>query len=81
MYSQYYPALPKYNNDTNEKRIGWFENCLHEISKIDDIQNKTISMPFRIGCGVAGGDWTIYYNLICEFANKEKIHITLYRLD
>ena len=81
IYSQYYPSIAKYNNDTTNKRLEWFVNCLNEITKINDIQNKTIAMPYNIGCGAAGGDWNIYHKIIEDFANKEKINITLYKLD
>lgn len=81
MYGQYYPSVSKYANDTTDKRIQWFKECLDEISKIDDIHNKTMAMPSRIGCGAAAGDWKQYYKIIQDFANKEKIHITLYKLE
>ncbi len=80
MYAQYYPSLGKFNNDNNVKRFGWFKECLNKISNIDDIQNKTIGMPFNIGCGAAGGDWKLYYDLLNNFANSNKINITLYKL-
>jgi len=80
MYAQYYPAFGKYNNDSVVKRVEWFKACLVDISKIKDIKLKTIAMPFNIGCGAAGGDWNVYYKMIEEFATKEKIHVTLYKL-
>jgi O-acetyl-ADP-ribose deacetylase (regulator of RNase III) len=81
MYSQYYPALPKYNNDNTEKRIEWFKECLNKISSIENIINKTIAMPYNIGCGAAGGDWNVYYNLIKEWCENNKIYVTLYKLN
>lgn len=81
MYAQYYPAEAKYTNDTGQKRLLWFQNCLNHISKIKDIQTKTIAMPFNIGCGAAGGNWKFYHNLINTFANKEKINVTLYKFN
>jgi len=82
IYSQYYPALAKYNNDNAQKRIKWFKECLHKISEIENIinDNKTIAMPFNIGCGAAGGDWATYYDLINNFAEQNKIYVTLYKL-
>ena len=80
MYAQYYPSASKYSNDTKTKRIEWFINCLDNISKISDIKSKIIAMPFHIGCGLAGGDWNVYYNIIEEFANKEEIQIVLYKM-
>jgi len=80
MYAQYYPGLGKYNNDNDIKRLKWFQECLDKISNIDDIQNKTIAMPFNIGCGAGGGDWDLYYNMLYDFANNNKINVILYKL-
>ena len=55
MYAQYYPSIGKYKNDTNNMRIQWFKDCLEKIKDISDIQNKSIAMPYKIGCGLAGG--------------------------
>jgi hypothetical protein len=81
MYSQYYPAAAKYSNDTYAMRIIWFKMCLDKISNIYNIKNKTIAMPYNIGCGAAKGNWTLYYKMICDFAEKEQIHITLYKFN
>ena len=80
MYAQYYPSTGKYSNDNDIKRLEWFKECLNKISNIDDIQNKTIAMPDNIGCGAGGGDWILYYNLLNEFANNNKINVVLYKL-
>jgi len=77
MYAQYYPQKPKYDNDTTEKRIEWFKLCLNEITKYDI---RELSMPYNIGCGLAGGDWNTYFNIISDFANHNQIYITLYKL-
>jgi hypothetical protein len=76
IYSQYYPAQAKYG-DTYEMRIKWFRECLDKISNLNI---KTLSMPYNIGCGAAKGNWSIYYKMICDFAENEKINVTLYKL-
>lgn len=84
MYAQVYPSTAKYNNDLPEMRIRWFEECLDKISKIEKLlitKNKTIAMPYNIGCGAAGGDWNIYYKIINDFADKHNIYITFYKFD
>lgn len=35
------------------------------------------AFPFKIGCGLAGGDWKIYYKLIKEFAMKYNKTVTI----
>lgn len=79
MYAQYYPSSSKYSNDTKELRISFFKKCLESISQIQEI--KEIAMPYKIGCGSASGDWDVYYKIISEFAEKQKINITLYKID
>lgn len=79
-YAQFYPSTNKYQNDNAEKRIKWFEECLNKISEIENINTKTIAMPYNIGCGAGGGNWIEYYKLIRKFARREKIYVTLYKL-
>lgn len=78
MYAQYYPTISKYNNDSKEKRIVWFQSCLDKISFIDNI--KSIAMPYNIGCGLAGGDWDTYYKMLVIFTEEHQIYITLYKI-
>lgn len=40
--------------------------------------NKSIALPYGIGCGLAGGDWSIVYKIIDEVFNGYEV--TLYRL-
>lgn len=57
-------AQDKYGYDggcyTNYKA---FEYCLEKLKHIADA-GSTIAMPYKIGCGLAGGDWNIVYGLI-----------------
>jgi O-acetyl-ADP-ribose deacetylase (regulator of RNase III) len=39
-----------------------------------------VGLPYMIGCGIAGGDWSEYYDIISEASNKYKVDIYLYRL-
>jgi hypothetical protein len=78
MYAEYYPGISKYNNDTKQHRITWFQECLNQISQINNIAS--IAMPYNIGCGAAGGDWDVYFQMINNFANNYQIHVTLYKL-
>lgn len=38
---------------------------------------ETIAMPYRIGCGLAGGDWGSVIDMISEIFSEH--HLTLYR--
>ena len=78
-YSQYYPSIAKYANDSKQKRLEWFDNCLNEIAKIDNLES--LAFPYLYGCGVAGGDWQTYYNKFIQFADKVKIPVVLYKYE
>lgn len=40
-----------------------FEYCIRKIHQIVD-KGGTIAMPYKIGCGLAGGDWNVVYGMI-----------------
>jgi O-acetyl-ADP-ribose deacetylase (regulator of RNase III) len=67
-YAGYYP---KTYNDTIENRLSWFKECMTQIDKLNLDE---ITMPFKIGCGLAGGDWKIYEQILHE----AKTYIILY---
>lgn len=69
-YSHYYKTPPA--PDTKENRQLWFQQCLDLI-----VEQKIeyVSMPAKIGCGLAGGDWKIYKSLL----EKSPLKITLYQ--
>jgi len=67
LLGQYYPGKSKYTNDSPEKRLLWFSDCLEALETLD---GKSFAFPSRIGCGAAGGDWKKYKWLIDDFANR-----------
>lgn len=73
LFGQYYPGQSKGSNDSYEKRIQWFKTALwsfgNHLKTKHLLNNKVcVAFPFRIGCGLAGGDWNVYENVIREFA-------------
>lgn len=54
--------------ETIEMREKLFVQCLKKIAEIEDLQS--IAFPWRIGCGIAGGDWSRYRFVIDKFAKK-----------
>jgi O-acetyl-ADP-ribose deacetylase (regulator of RNase III) len=77
MMGQNYPG---YHNEfeTKEMRLNWFKNCLNEISLINDLDS--IGFPYMIGCGLAGGNWNDYYNLIYDFSENLNINVNIYKI-
>ena len=46
-------------------RQGWFQECLDAIGKLN---LKSVAFPYEIGCGLAGGKWACYDNMLQKFA-------------
>lgn len=67
MFAQFYPGSPR-AGDSQEDRHKWFTDCLNEIRKIFLLES--VAFPHMIGCGLAGGNWTIYRALIRKFADN-----------
>lgn len=79
LFGQLYPGRPKYPNDSTQLRQQWFQTCLEEISDIDGISS--VAFPYKIGCGLAGGNWTNYLNMINDWAHSNPhINVVIYKL-
>jgi O-acetyl-ADP-ribose deacetylase (regulator of RNase III) len=58
-------------NETPDMRQLWFICCLTSISCINGL--KSVAFPYKIGCGLAGGDWDWYLKAIDDFADKSGV--------
>lgn len=64
--------------DDKESRCVYFQQCLEKIA---ELAPKSLAFPYGIGCGLAGGNWSVYSAMINDFAQKyPNISIVLYRL-
>lgn len=52
--------------DNEEMRHKFFHKALLKLSKIPDLES--VAFPFKIGCGIAGGNWEWYLGTINNFA-------------
>lgn len=86
MFAQYGIGKPySYNNsnkqwpDSYEKRLEWFNMCLEKVAIL---RLKSVAIPYKIGCGLAGGDWyNNYYPAILNWSNKyPEIKVVIYKL-
>ena len=65
MYSRYRVI----HNDTYEDRFRYFEEALNKfVESVDD--DRPAYFPYRIGCGLAGGNWDNYRLAIERFAAR-----------
>ena len=67
IFAQLKPGPPS-KKDTTEMRERWFSNALKKISNIKGI--KSIAFPYKIGCGLAQGNWEVYRVKIEEWAKS-----------
>jgi len=73
IFGQYYPGVSKYDSDSPLKRLVWFKSGLEHLSRLvrervlGSGRPQVIAFPYRIGCGLAGGNWVEYERAIEEF--------------
>ena len=83
LLGQYYPSKSKYPNDSIEKRLMWFKQGLMKIKThfVDTKRIKSLAFPFKIGCGLAGGNWDDYLLAIQELSKMCDVQISIYKLE
>ena len=70
--AQIYPGKPSSKEFLNfvdgiKDRKQFFYNCLMAIADVKDLHS--VAFPYKIGCGLAGGDWKIYSKILEKFSN------------
>lgn len=88
LFGQYAPGKPKpYSQlDKVSDRERYFSEGLNAL--VDFFEGKDIidiAVPYKIGCRLAGGDWTHYEKMLLDFENKSlqkglNVRITVYHL-
>ena len=77
LHAQFAPGRGYYTGkDSKQMRVEYFRQCLHwlrcHIMKTHKGQSVSIGFPARIGCGLGGGDWSVYIGMIERFARTIK---------
>lgn len=57
------------------------EKSLTTLRMYAHINNLSIAIPYKIGCGLAGGDWNIVYNILKELFEKSCVKCVLYKFE
>lgn len=47
-----------------------FEKCVSAIKLYAEKYNYSVGFPYKIGCGLAGGDWEIVLKIIKKYFEK-----------
>lgn len=64
--------------DSIEDRCKWFSSCLEKVAGLSP---QSVAIPYKIGCGMAGGDWKRYENIINMWACAHPdMRVVLYQL-
>lgn len=45
-----------------------------------EFPNQTIRIPYKFGCGLAGGDWDIVWGIICDTLIKNGMDVEVWKL-
>lgn len=84
LHGQVYPGRCRYPSsdlDGRAARRKYFYHGLLRVAKIENLES--VAFPWRVGCGIAGGDWSWYLGQINYFAShvKEKCEtrVVIYR--
>lgn len=69
-------ASVDYIGDLPIDRFRYFSECLEAIVTLNQ---KTIGIPYKIGCGLGGGNWTKYELLIRQWSERNPdIDVSIY---
>jgi ATP-dependent DNA helicase PIF1 len=72
MYAQ---NSPHNRDETSHCRERWFMDCLNKMQLLKYSHDiKSIAFPYKIGCGLAGGNWNKYTDMLEGFANEVAQH-------
>lgn len=81
LMGQLYPGVHNKSNDSEMRRLEYFSTGLIKISKIHNLES--IAFPYKIGCGLGGGDWNHYHALVEAFAklvyDNQGAKVTIYQ--
>jgi O-acetyl-ADP-ribose deacetylase (regulator of RNase III) len=80
MFSQYNPGGPaRAGHDGPSDRVYWFKMALNQIIRQTE-PGATYAFPYKIGCGIGGGDWGLYIDVLKTFETYIKGDVVLYHL-
>ena len=74
-------AQDAYGTDKRYTDYDAFESCLNHLAGVlnDYSKDWTVAFPYKIGCGLAGGDWNVIKSLLIDFSTKVKQKVFIVR--
>ena len=74
MFAQYGIGKPKGGIDSKDNRLIYFQSCLNLMIDSKELKGQVICFPWKIGCGMAGGDWSVYKPCLDQWiSHREKL--------
>ncbi len=76
-----------FSQNTYCSRNGCFTNyealycCLKRVKVIASTHNVSVFIPYRLGCGIAGGDWSTVKIIVDNLYNDETVEANIVRLE
>ena len=77
--------------ETAAQRLAWFQKGLDELENFLKQEAEAcsgmvdmlppVAFPYKIGCGLAGGNWPDYWSCIQQFAARVPHPVMIYRFD
>jgi O-acetyl-ADP-ribose deacetylase (regulator of RNase III) len=83
LHGQIYPGRCRYplsSLDGLAARETYFYRGLLRVAQLPDLES--VGFPWRVGCGLGGGDWEHYLGIINNFANyvgEQGVKVRIYR--
>lgn len=83
LFAQYHPGRPSNlhrqgeYSDTEQARQGYFRECLKKFAASLP-PSPRIAIPYKIGCGLAKGDWKVYKAILEEFESQLGFELEIY---
>lgn len=77
-------AQMKYGKDRVYTDYVAFKLCLRRLKNYLDThvpKDKIVAFPYGIGCGLAGGNWTVISKLLEEFSKTVKQKVVIVKLE
>ena len=66
-------------SDTSKDRAHYIGECLESIATLEP---KSVGFPYKIGCGLAGGSWSVYERMLKQWAEAyPTIDVIVYQME
>ena len=56
------------------------DSVFTSVATVGKYKGKTVAIPYGIGCGLAGADWSVVYQMLVELTTHYDYDVTIYQL-